>query len=72
MTFKDYDNTYAFAIRPDHTLLRSGSEEADHVNVVFVDDDSQVSRDWFVLDVSSEGPHLAPADCEGLQGGLGI
>lgn len=54
----------------DHNYARN--EESDQVDVVFVDDDTLVTQHWCVLDASLELPGPAPADCEGLEGGLGI
>ena len=71
LTLNDYDTTYSLPIEA-HTCWLPGNEGTGPVDIVFVDDDSQASRDWCVLDASQEMAHLGRADCEGLQGGLGI
>jgi hypothetical protein len=64
MTLNDYDNTYSIPIEPNVGI--------GPVDVIFVDHDSLAGSDWCVLDATQEMAHLGRADCEGLQGGLGI
>lgn len=74
MTFNDYDNSYAVSVELDKTIRQSLSGKREPIDLVFVDDDDSTlaKRTWLVLNPSSETQLIPRADCEQLEGGLGI
>ena len=74
MIFNDYDNSYTISVELDKTNRQRLSEEPVPVDLAFVDDDDSTlaRRSWLVLNPSSETQVIPRADCEQLEGGLGI
>ena len=74
MTFNDYDNSHTISVELDKTIRQRLSEDPVPIKVAFVDDDYSTipKRNWLVVNPLSETQQIPRADCEQLEGGLGI